>query len=502
VVKRYAVVEATQKTLSLLDLEGSIVEAPPVLRWLFFCLVVVVGGAFSTTAQAQEKIVLAEELEVRGMDCVPQVTEVETRRPIPIICQTDKEVAGVELRYRFEGAGSKWEKVELKQEEAGWTGTIPCAATATKGNLKVYVFARNEARKVVARMGRNTAPMNIKLVESSQLPPPALPNKEPPDRCFSKSECPAEMIGTAVCPGTVKGKGPKGAWGAGCSESSQCQSGLACIGGSCETAPKCETAEDCPSGGECSDGTCHYPTAEELASRLGPPKKHWVGLHFGVDLSMTREATGVCGGDTEDSKDYACYKGGNVYTGIPNDVNAGNIASGLHLATLRALLSYDFVFKRFMFGARLGWAFRGSPGDFSPIHVEARALYSLRQDPENNRFRPYLGLAAGYAHVDTMIGTKIVDCVAPPGVSDPDMIDAAVADCKNDTIQSDIDAKIAGGAAVERELDAYHQGGAIFFGPTFTVMHMFSNESAVVFNLNVMLPNVVFQPSIGYAMGI
>ncbi|HVR20343.1 MAG TPA: hypothetical protein VMS65_11620, partial [Polyangiaceae bacterium] len=197
-----------------------------------------------------------------------------------------------------------------------------------------------------------------------------------------------------------------------------------------------------------------------------------------------------------------CYKDGNAYTGVPNDANASNVASGLHLATLRALLSYDFVFKRFMFGGRLGWAFLGAPEDFTPIHIEARALYSLRKGPENNRFRPYLGLAAGYAQVQTKVSTKILDCVAPPGVTDQLMIDAAVADCKDDTLQTEMDAKKAAGSAVERELDAYHQGGKIFFGPTLTLQHMFSNESAIVFNLNVMFPNVVFQPSIGYAMGI
>ena len=155
-----------------------------------------------------------------------------------------------------------------------------------------------------------------------------------------------------------------------------------------------------------------------------------------------------------------------------------------------------------MFGARVGWAFRGSPEDFSPIHVEARALYSLRQGPENNRFRPYLGLMGGYGQVDVPVTTKILDCVAPPGVSDPDMIDAAVADCKNDTTQAEIDAKKAMGSAVERELDAYFQGKSVFFGPTLTLQYLFSNESAFVFNLNVMFPSVVFQPSIGYAMGI
>ena len=472
------------------------------LRWLHFCLVLVLHATISWAAFGQEKVVLAEELEVRGMDCVPQVTEVETRRPIPIVCQTDHEVAGVELRYRLEGAGSKWEKLELKQEEAGWGTTIPCAATSQTGNLKVYVFARNDARKVVARVGRNTAPMNIKLVESSQLPPPALPNKEPPDRCFSKSECPAEMVGTSVCPGTSKGKVAKGGWGAGCADSGQCQDGLACVAGSCETPPKCETNEDCPTGGECTDGVCHFPTAAEVAERLGEPKNHWVGIHFGVDLSMTPAAIGVCGTETADSKDYTCYKGGNAYTGVPNDVNAGNVASGLHLATLRALLSYDFVFKRFMFGGRIGWAFLGAPEDFSPIHIEARALYSLRKGPENNRFRPYLGLAAGYAQVHTKVSTTVLDCVAPPGVTDQAMIDAAIANCKDDTLQAEMDMKKGEGSAVERQLDAFHEGGTIFFGPTLTIQHMFSNESAIVFNLNVMFPNVVFQPSIGYAMGL
>jgi hypothetical protein len=341
--------------------------------------------------------------------------------------------------------------------------------------------------------------MLVQLVESSELPPPALPNKEPPDRCFSKSECPAEMIGTAVCPGTSKGKATKGGWGAGCGDSSQCQDGLACVGGSCETPPKCETADECPSGGECSDGVCHYPTKEEIDSRLGEPKIHWVGLHAGLDISMLRSATGVCGGETEDSKDYACYKGGDVYTGVPNDLNAGAVASGIHLATIRVLLSYDFAYKRFLFGGRAGWAFRGSPNDFSPIHVEGRAMYSLRKGPENNYFRPYLGLMAGYGQVDTPVPVKILDCST---AADPGTGYSLVDECKAASTNEEIAAMREVNGAVDREFDAYHQGGSIFFGPTFSMWFMFSNESAFVFNLNVMLPNVVFQPSLGYAMGI
>ena len=77
----------------------------------------------------------------------------------------------------------------------------------------------------------------------------------------------------------------------------------------------------------------------------------------------------------------------------------------------------------------------------------------------------------------------------------------AVETCKGFTTQAQLDAAPASGAVV-RTFDAYHQGGSIFFGPTLSMWFMFSNESAFVFNLNVMLPNVTFQPSIGYAMGI
>jgi hypothetical protein len=56
--------------------------------------------------------------------------------------------------------------------------------------------------------------------------------------------------------------------------------------------------------------------------------------------------------------------------------------------------------------------------------------------------------------------------------------------------------------ALDRTFDAYHQGGTIFFGPTLSTWFMLSNESAIIFNMNLMLPGVVFQPSLGYAMGI
>ena len=134
------------------------------------------------SAAQPQTITLDEEIEVRGMDCVPQVKEVETRRPIPVLCQTDYDVAGVELRYQPPGA-NKWEKIELPKTDAGYQGTIPCIVTARPGPLKIYVFARNENNKVIARVGRHQNPMIIRIVEHSNLPAPALPNQKAPDRC-------------------------------------------------------------------------------------------------------------------------------------------------------------------------------------------------------------------------------------------------------------------------------------------------------------------------------
>ncbi|HEY3497044.1 MAG TPA: hypothetical protein VGK73_20235, partial [Polyangiaceae bacterium] len=150
-------------------------------------------------AQAPTTIVLDEEIEVRGMDCVPQVKEVEARRSIPVLCQTDYDVAGVELRYQAPGS-KKWEKVELPKTDAGYQGAIPCTVTAKRGQLKVYVFARNANNKVIARVGRIENPMLIRVVEHTNLPPPALPNQNAPERCYDKNDCPPEMVGTDACP--------------------------------------------------------------------------------------------------------------------------------------------------------------------------------------------------------------------------------------------------------------------------------------------------------------
>jgi hypothetical protein len=201
------------------------------------------------------------------------------------------------------------------------------------------------------------------------------------------------MFGSAACPGTKKGgaataatepaKAPKGGWGASCEKTSQCAANLACISGSCETPPKCTTNEECSSN-ECADGVCQYPDPEELASRLGPPMNHWVGLHVALDLMLMRSAKGVCGSESADSELFECYDAGDPYEDTPNEENAGDADGKVTIATKRLLLSYEYATGRFAFGTRIGWAFGGAPKDFQPLHIDGRLLYGLKKDPLNS----------------------------------------------------------------------------------------------------------------------
>jgi hypothetical protein len=412
------------------------------------------------------------------IDCLPELTEVETRRPIPLSCTFAKPITGMELRYR--PPGEQWKTAKMKKVGEEWTAEIPCAATIKAGELEFTVSARSKKSKVVGKLDTIT----VKLAESTSEPPPAVPGLEPPARCFDPSECPGDMLGSPACPGTKKGKGVR-SWGASCADSAECAKGLACVAGTCESPPKCKSDDECDSG-MCSNGLCSFPDPEELKSQLGPPKYNWVGLELGVDFMLVRDAVGVCGSTTDDSDQYACFEGGSEYDGLPNVNNAGAVSSSVKLATMRAMVSYQRAIGRLLAGVRLGFAFRGAPEGFFPLHLEARGAYSLRSDPLKRTIRPYLGLAFGLAQVDTQSDVTIVDC-ASQACAQAAQIDQS---------------QIMLGQAQVKELTAYRSGKKFFFGPTFTLMWAITNESAVVFNTNVMFPDLVIAPSVGYMLGL
>lgn len=438
----------------------------------------------------QEVVVPADEeedeeseapVDAGGLECSPAVSEVETRRPIPISCGVTREgVSSIEIRYKTPGK-RKFTRLVLSKTGTEWTGEIPCGATTKTGELKLQFNAKGKGNKLVARIGTVT----VRLVESSREPPPSLPGQEPPMRCYDNAECPAEFKGTPACPGTKPGPKNAKSWGASCGSSEECKSGLSCIKGTCEQAPKCDTTEDCPSGGECSDGACEFPDPEELASRL-EPRHNWIGVHFGVDLALVSDAAGVCGQETKARADYACFQAGDPYEGPANEGYSGNVQGGFRMATMRVMLSYERWFGRFAAGARVGFAFGGAPEDFSPLHLEARVLYALRSQPLRKRFRPYLGLAAGLGQVDPKSKARLIDC----------------SEAGNACRTADLEELMELGGVRELAVDAYRKGSALFFGPALGFYYALSDGHAFVFNANVMFPDVVVEPSIGYVLGL
>jgi len=360
-----------------------------------------------------------------------------------------------------------------------WLGTIPCTATDLQGKLSWYVNARDQDGQVVDNFGAQRQPVEITLVENTNVAPPSFPDQDPPARCGSASECPEEMLGTPACPGTVKpdpGRGHKGA-GESCKETTECSTGLDCVDDQCQAPKSCERDADCAEG-RCVDQLCKADS--KGSSAKGP--LNWIGLHFGADIAM------VSGSQVCQDSNFGCFdksgkplrdQGGTF--GVPN-TSAGDIQSGFALGTLRVLASYERLLnEQFSVEGRLGFAFNGSPSgggkSFLPLHVEARAKFWPLAAPGSTLFAPYVGGGAGLAQVDTKVNVLVVQqCPAA-----------------------------ATGCQVAPEADAYRQMGVVFVTASAGAFFGLAPNYGINLNLNalVLLPKTGFavQPSLGFAYG-
>lgn len=370
------------------------------------------GGAAIPTPTAPTPVVLG------GMHCSVGVSEVETRRPIPVACTTEQPASKAELKYREYGS-TEWKTIYMGSAAGQWLGTIPCSATELQGVLKWYVNARDAEGEILDNYGAQRQPLEVTLVETSQEAPPAYPGQEAPTRCGSAGECPEEMLGTPACPGTVKPDLERGNKDVGeqCMLSNECKTGLDCIEQHCEAPRSCERDADCPQG-RCIDLLCH-PQRE---TQVKPAFENWIGLHFASDIAMV-SGSGVCQDD-----DFACFYGDGTVRGsqgetfVAGDASAGNVDSGFALGTLRVLASYERLFAQ-QFGAELraGFAFNGAPQgsgvSFLPIHAELRGKYWPLGAPGSTLFAPYVHLGGGLAQVDAKVSVLVaqdVDCNDPP----------------------------------------------------------------------------------------
>ena len=430
------------------------------------------------------------------MQCTPEVGEVQTRRPIPVSCTTDEDAVKAEVRYK-EFGGDHWKTVHMHKHGKFFQGTVPCSATKLAGPLRVYVRAKDSSGDTVDQWGSKSKPAEFKIVPKTDAEAPSFPDRDPPDRCAEDVECPPGLPG-CKSGGGGESHGTRG-WGDTCEESSECKEGLLCLNGSCESAPSCDIDADCPKG-KCVGGKCQM--GESGGGPSGPYKKNWLGLHVAQDIAIMG-GSDVCDGS---NNGFACFGSGNSvpYPGprpsrIPRTGAAGNIATGLALATTRFLLSYERALTaNIMVGVRAGYAIGGGPeaggASFLPVHAEAEAQYWFGHNVLGKKgIRPYVKVGGGLAQVDAKLPVDIIDCGTQQ--SNPD-----VGQCRTDPIKS------ASHGGKGMQLDAYKKLGQGFIAAGGGAMYAFTKNSGLQLNVNIMfmLPTSgpVVEPSLGYVLGL
>lgn len=426
------------------------------------------------------------------MDCQPTVTEVESRRPIPITCTTEEDAVKAELRYK-EFGGEKWKTVKMKKRGDFFQAEIPCSGTMLAGTLRLYVRAQDAAGDVIDSYGSKSKPVEIAIVGKTDQDPPAFPDKDPPKRCEDAVECPPDFPGCK----SGAGRGNK-AWGSSCGASSECQEGLSCLNGTCETAQSCDINADCASG-KCESGVC-----TDDGGSGGPWKKNWLGFHIAQDLAIVG-GSDVCSQASQNNDGFACfYKDTEQqYLLDPQPGVANKISTGMALATTRFMLSYDRVItKNIAIGLRGGFAIGGGPAagankdvKFLPIHGELRGSYWFGREPFSKvGLRPYIHVGGGVAQVDAKLPVTVRDCGTIAG-QPVDPASQIYKNCTRNQAQGD-----------PLELDAYKKLGQSFVTIGGGALYALSPNSGLQLNLNIMfmLPTTgqVIEPSLGYVFGI
>jgi hypothetical protein len=435
-----------------------------------------------------------------GLKCTPAVRELQTRRPIPIECSSDEEVAAMELRYKPFGEDT-WKSVKMKKVGEGFQGEVPCDATGSAGTLKLYVRAKDATGESVDSFGSKAKPIEFTASETSSAEPLAYPGAEAPARCVAKEECPPDFPGCAS--GNKRGNKD---WGVACDNSTECKEGLLCNDGTCEAAPACETNADCESG-SCVDNKCSVGEGPSVAGHSY--KKNWLGIHFAQDIAVIG-GSDVCSAASRSSNGYACYVSGSStlpYNGNPQP--GAGIASGTVLATRRLLVSFERAFSpNITLGGRVGFAFSGGPPAgkgpddqgrggttggtaFLPAHVEARLAYYFGKGALGKKgLRPYVHVGGGLAQVDAKVKVVVSDCVD----ADPD-----------DVYNNCVSGKSSAGTR-PYTLDAWRKMGQGFITIGGGVVYAFKENLGAQLNLNLMymLPTSgpVLQPSLGLVYGL
>lgn len=396
----------------------------------------------------------SEAGEVGPVDCSLKVTEVQTRRPIPVSCTVADNIEKLELKYKVGDA--EWAGIKMKRKKAAFEATIPCSATQRPGALRFYVRAEDEYGDPARGFGKKSKPNKLKIVKETEEEPPAFPDKEPPKRC-KRSE---------------------------------------------PDATECESSDDCDTGQRCLEGTCQARKRRPAAF-----KQNWLGLHFAWDFAIVGGKE-VCTLESQRDEGFACFHPDTEqqYRFQPHPKYANDIQNGLAPATLRALVSYEHLFaSTFSAGLRLGYAIGGGPPSgkkqevtFLPYHAEVRVSYWLGEPGAS--VRGIVGVQGGAAQVDAKLPVTVGDCGGTPGGA-PSKPGATLAQDA-----SFYQACTQGNAKpIPLKLDVYKKLGKGFVGVHGGVLVLLSPEGGIRFDVAVMqmapTSGQVIEPSLGYVLG-
>lgn len=173
--------------------------------------------------------------------------------PIPVFVQVPPSFRAVEviLRYRAGGTGM-FASLVMDRVGNGYGMEIPCAAIHA-ASVQYFIIARDAQQRVVARVGSETQPVNVRIVARRTRPTPALPTRSPPEACPSGATPPRQGAATpaatpepsttsaepATTEPTTDTSEPElrstgtGIVGDACEETAQCSGDLECVGGQC-----------------------------------------------------------------------------------------------------------------------------------------------------------------------------------------------------------------------------------------------------------------------------
>lgn len=415
--------------------------------------------------------------------------------PVPIYVSMDedtaKKVTSMTLYYRGVGGGDTKE-IELEKSGKAYRGNVPCGDVAKKGELKLWIVARDKKSKEVATLGSEGDPLVTKMVADLDGKPPSWPGFAPPDQCAGGG-------------GDGGGDdGPKedtsGSSHRQCVDTSDCPEGEQCSGNEC--LKKASSSEDVGTGDDDKDG--------------GPSddaRKNWFTLTFSPDFPMI-SGENICGfkdayggGTPSEAYDatFICARNADSenpprYLGQPTLGQGNNVNFGFGLSTLRLMLGYDRVLiAGLSAGARVGYVFNGTSLDwasFIPVHAEGRLTYTIGENAFTTAVvRPWVFLNGGLAQVDTAVNVDVLE--------DGDACGAA--DASNP--QSECTAETADGTVQPRvqTLKAIKQAGLGFvgggLGVSFLPAPLFAINVGLKFSVTVPVVVPVLSPEAGIGIG-